>query len=32
MEEKTEELEAVDQEDNWQGKYMTVCIGSDVLA
>ena len=31
MEEKTEELEAVDQEDNWQGKYMTFCIGSDVF-
>ncbi|MDE7478691.1 MAG: chemotaxis protein CheW [Lachnospiraceae bacterium] len=31
MEEKTEELEAVDQEDNWLGKYMTFCIGSDVF-
>ncbi|MDE7274754.1 MAG: chemotaxis protein CheW [Lachnospiraceae bacterium] len=31
MEEKTEVLEAVEQEDTRQGKYMTFCIGSDVF-
>ncbi len=31
MEEKTEVLEAVEQEDTRQGKYMTFCIGNDVF-
>ena len=31
MEEKTEALEAVEQEDTRQGKYMTFCIGNDVF-
>ncbi len=31
MEEKTEVLEAAEQEDTRQGKYMTFCIGSDVF-